>query len=63
MSANAASPLPPVHTILLLSQPNDGGAGAGCLPAYRLWSMLLAEMWSKMYLDAPGSQPSPVVSG
>ncbi len=27
---------------------------------YRLWSLLLAEMWSRMYLDARGSQPSRV---
>jgi asparagine synthase (glutamine-hydrolysing) len=24
---------------------------------YRLWSLLLAEMWSRMYLDARGSPP------
>jgi asparagine synthase (glutamine-hydrolysing) len=26
--------------------------------AYRLWSLLLTEMWSRIYLDARGAQPS-----
>ncbi len=30
--------------------------------AYRIWSLLLAEMWCRMYLDARGSQPSHVFS-
>jgi asparagine synthase (glutamine-hydrolysing) len=30
--------------------------------AYRLWSLLVFELWQRMFLDQPGKIPSPAIS-